>query len=758
MSDHQDGGKSAYDGPGTALVNVGGRLPSYGYSGPDRYMPQDVSGSELIRINLREYWRIVNKHKYLIIAVAAAFSLLGTFRTLTTTPTYTAVTRLQIDRASTKVVESGNTTPSEGGEQEFLKTQYELLQSRTIAERTASALKLADDLDFVAPHEFSLRAMLFGYAKPNVADRALRERAAASRVQAGRAVRPVPGSRLVELVFVDADAQRAQRIVMGLADAFIASSVDKRFEANAYAKTFLEDQLKQLQLKVQDSQQVLIAFGQKEQIIATTEKSSIAENNLASANAALGQLISDRIRNEQQYKQVENATAISLPQFLTNTVINGLRDRRNALVTDYQEKLETFKPDYPVMVQLNNKIREIDRQLAAEVKTIKGSLKGAYAASRTQEEEMRKQIDGLRAEVLDLQKRSIEYNILKRDAETNQRLYDSLLQRYREVDIAGGVGANNIFIIDRAETPGAPSAPLVLRSIMLSVLLGVGAGLASAFVLERLDDTVGSIEEVERVSGLATLGVIPKMKNTGETQAQLFDPRSPLSEAYRSLATSLHFATENGLPKTLLVTSAAPGEGKSTTSLAVTRHFAAMGLKVLLVDADLRKPSLHIKLGLSNALGLSNYLTGRCTPPETFQATDIANLTFMASGPLPPNAADLLSSARLVSLLTVGSEVFDLIVLDGPPVMGLADAQLLSSATAGTVFVLYSGVVRKATVRSALKRLHFARGFLVGTVLAQHNMKADGYGYGYAYGYGAGADRADEPALAAPAAAREKTA
>jgi capsular exopolysaccharide synthesis family protein len=353
---------------------------------------------------------------------------------------------------------------------------------------------------------------------------------------------------------------------------------------------------------------------------------------------------------------------------------------------------------------------------------------------------MKKQIEALRAEVLDLQKRSIQYNILKREVDTNRTLYEGLLQRYREVDVAGGVGANNVFVIDKAEVPTSPSSPRISRALLLSFALGLGAGLATAYILERVDDTVHSVEDVERSTGLTTVGIIPKVAEEQSVEAELDDPRSSLAEAYRSLCTALQFSTENGLPKTLLVTSAGPAEGKSITSLAIARHFATMGLKVLLVDADLRNPSLHIKLACANEIGLSNYLTGNCAPPDAFQKTGIINLAFMASGPLPPNAADLLSNPRLLSLLSVGLEVFDLIVLDGPPVLGLADGPVLANAAAATVFVVGAGQAHLGQVRGAIKRLQFGRAVVIGTALTKFDAKSAGYGadYGYGYGYGYG--------------------
>ena len=210
---------------------------------------------------------------------------------------------------------------------------------------------------------------------------------------------------------------------------------------------------------------------------------------------------------------------------------------------------------------------------------------------------------------------------MKREVDTNRELYASLLQRYKEVDVASGVGASNVFVVDRAELPGAPSSPQLFSALRLAFFLGLGAALAAAYVLERIDDKVRSPEQAELVSGLSLLGVIPKVANVED---QLADPRSGLAEAYRSLGTALQFTTENGLPRTLVITSSGPSEGKSLTSMAIAKHFATIGRKVLLLDGDLRNPSLHVKLRCDNSVGLSNYLTGACAPPQVMQATDIA--------------------------------------------------------------------------------------------------------------------------------------
>ncbi len=723
------------------------------YYGPSGYGPGYGPGADApssFQLDVLEYVRIAVKHRWLILSIVGAALTFAAVTTLMKTPLYTSSVRLQIDpmTVTAKVTEAGSTTPVDDPGSDFMRTQYELLQGPTMAQRVASALKLGEDLTFFQPREFSILGFLKNLIFPNTpppsnqsSKKVNYEAAAAGVVLGNRTVTPVFGSRLVDISYSDPDPARAQRIAQGYAEAFVASNIDKRFEANSYSKVFLEDQIQQLKIRLEQSEKALLDFGRKEEIVQTNDKTSIAESNLAAANTALGALVAERMKNEELWKQLDSAKAINVPQLLTNPVIEGLRAKRSALQTEYQQKLETFQPGYPAMVQLSNQIAEIDRQLAAEVNTLKASYKAAYESSLAQETEMKKRIEALKQDVLDLQKRSIQYNILKREVDTNQSLYNGLLQRYKEVDVAGGVAANNVFIVDKATLPGGPSSPNMSRALMTALALGLAVAGGLALLLEHMDDTLRSPEDVERALGYATLGIIPKLRSDRSLEQELANPGSLLAEAYRSLCTALQLSSDKGLPKTILVTSAGPSEGKSTTCISLGRHFANVGLKVLLIDGDLRKPSLHTKLKLENANGLTNYLTGASTPPELLQATDVPNLAFMASGPAPPNAADLLGSARLHSLFSVGLEVFDLIVVDSPPVMGLADAPLLSSAVSATIFIVGAGQVRTRVIRAAIKRLQFARASLIGTVITRFDPRSSyGYGYGHAYYHGYGHD------------------
>jgi len=341
FSDSQGSGGRLVTVPQTAPPVVG----SYGYGYGGQY---GTTGDSGLAAKIFEYWRIFKKRRWVILGVAAGCVLIGFLMTLMKTPLYTSTVRLQIDRQSTKVVQKGDVSEEAGYDPEFMKTQYELLMSYAISLRAASALKLGQDADFLKPRDFSIwgavRSLLT--SSDGKAVNANNEAGAAGIVVGNRAVKPVPGSRLVDLSYSDPNPARAQRIAMALADAFISANIDKRFQANSYAKVFLEDQAKQLKLRLEESEKTLLDFGQKEQIVATVaEKSNIAEDNLAAANSALGNLISDRIKNEGLWKQAVSAKGLNLPQFLTNAVIDGLRAKRKELETEYREKLELYKAD-----------------------------------------------------------------------------------------------------------------------------------------------------------------------------------------------------------------------------------------------------------------------------------------------------------------------------------------------------------------------------------------------------------------------------
>ena len=691
--------------------------------------------------DLLRYWGLFLKHRWLFVGGIVISLCLGYGVTFLTTPIYRASTTIQIDRDAPRVVELRNDVREETiGESQFYQTEYELLKSRSLAARVVADLDLANEPTFFGPTGVSpwtkLRQLVFGGESTDKRDLSARTNDATGRVLGGLSLQPIPNSALVRLSFDTTSPAWAQKIVNAISDAFIKTNLERRYDATAYARNFLQDQLAQIKLKLEQSERGLVAYAQKEQIVNLDDKQPLAVADLVAINSELAKVRAERIQNEQLWRQAEASGGLGLPQLLADSSIQTLRDKRASLEDTYQDKLNTFKPDFPDMKKLGAEIKEIDRQIASAVALIKQSIEAKYDASKQEEALLVAQLGKNTNEVLDVQGRNIEYTILQREVDTNRTLYNALLQRYKDVGVAGGVGTNNISIVDTAQTPGAPFSPSLKKNMGIALVLGLLVASFAAYILELLDDTFKTPEEVEEALRIPVLGLTPLLGKGKTVEEAVGDPHSALSEALRSVRTALQFSTDGGAPKCLLVTSSRAGEGKSTISLALARNFAQLSLRVLLIDADLRAPSLHTALGCDNEVGLSNYLAGGEAKANTFRKTSTPSLTFLASGPLPPNPAELLSGPRLLSLLTLAHQKFDLVILDGPPVMGLADALLLASAAAWTLIVVGACETRRGVVKASLKRLHFARARFVGAVLSKFDDRKVGFGYGYGYGYG----------------------
>jgi len=427
---------------------------------------------------------------------------------------------------------------------------------------------------------------------------------------------------------------------------------------------------------------------------------------------------------------------------LDSPVIQGLKERKGRLQAEYEEQLKIFKPGYPKMQQLQQKIAEVDKDVDKEVAAIRSAVKATYQAKAEREAKLMASLGEVKEQILALQDRSSDYQTLKREVDTNRELYDGLLQRMKEVGVVAGIGLNNISVVDAGKVPTHRFKPSFKKNLAIAIALGLFAGVLFAFLFEALDDTVKTVKDVEDRYGLPVLGVVPEvLEEDGDIDPRSIGlathtaARSHLAEAYRSLRTALVFSTAHGAPRVLSVTSSGPSEGKTTSATNVAINFAQTGSKVLLIDGDLRNPSLHKIFGLVNSKGLTNFLAGDAKPAEVTQPSIVERLFCVTSGPLPPNPVELLASAKMVDFLSLARERFDYVILDGPPVLGLADAVVLSKLSEGTVLVAHAGVAKKAGVEGAIKRLTGSRAKLIGVVLAKVGQRTGGYGYGYSYKY-----------------------
>ncbi|MDZ4113713.1 MAG: polysaccharide biosynthesis tyrosine autokinase [Brevundimonas sp.] len=697
--------------------------------------------------DLAVYWRLALKHRILILGCFLGALAIGAALTLLMTPIYTATATLQIDRESARIVNSEDVTPRENmamGE-EFFQTQYGLLRSRSLAERVVESLGLASS-------DQALAAL--GVEPPagggSAAVQAERRRALAlAAVQEGLGVTPVRGSRLVAVGFDNPDPVVAARVANAFAENFIQSNLDRKYESSSYAREFLEEQIAQTKGRLEEAERQLVAYAANQQIINVGSDEgvdgggtqSLASNNLVALNASLASARAARVAAEEKWRSARTTSLMTLPEVLQNPSIQRLGEQRAQLDSEYQQKLSVYQEDYPEMVRLRAQITEIDGQIQALAANIRSSIQSQYVIAANQERSLQAQVNGLKGDVLDLRDRSIQYNILARELDTTRTLYESLLQRYKEIAVTGDVVANNISIVDSARPPSKPSKPDILINLALAALFGLGLGVIAALVLEALDETVATPDDVEKKLGVPVLGVVPLLDKGQTTAAALSDIRSGFSEAYYSLRTALQFSTPDGAPTSMLVSSARPAEGKSTTAYAVALNLARVGKRVLLIDGDLRNPSMHRVVGVENERGMSNLLSGSSDLQSVVQRTRQEKLFFIPCGPLPPNPAELWGSDRLGQFLAEARNSFDHVVVDGPPVLGFADSPLLAASVGGVLFVLESRGTRRGQARGALRRLKVGRAHLLGAVLTKFNAKTTSYGgYDYAYDYNYGAE------------------
>jgi polysaccharide biosynthesis transport protein len=714
---------------------------------------QSDSGADL-GSRILNYIGLARKHKYLIIVVVVIFMFGGVIATMLTPKIYSASTTIKIDRSVPTVFKTQTSGAGTDYEIGFYQTQYELIRSRTLAERVAAALDLGQS-DFLGHPQPSLLKQLFRRDSdvapiPNAIDVKRRQAIAAGAVMGGLSVQPVGESSIVRIRYSALDPAWAQRISIAVAEQYEKLTLDMRDAATTHARNFLQERLDELRLKLEESEKQLIQYARKEGIVDVDNKQPQVTSELQTVQAAYSSAVTARIQLEETWRQAQADDVNSLPQVMSDALIQTERTKLAELRATYQDKLATLKPAFPEMIALKNEISETENDIHTQVARIKGSINSQYKAVVANEKALNDKLGELRGEALDLRSRSVNYTILMREVDTNRSLYDGVLQQYRELGVASDAEVNNVSVLDRAQLPGAPASPSLPTNLILALGLGVAAAAGAVWLIEVLDDTFKTTEDFEERLGIPVLGVIPLYRDPAKEKtaiAEILDnPSSPLAESYRSLRTAIQFSTSDGAPRSLLITSARPSEGKSTVALSLAANFSHLGMRVLLIDADLRNPSLHRALNLENGVGLSNYLSGArpeadspCADPVSrmVKQTSIPNLAAVISGPLPPNPTELLAGPRLSLLLTEVAESFEVVIIDAPPIMGLADAPILSAVIDATMLVVEGAKTRRNVARDGLKRLHFSRARVVGGVLNKYDAKhAPHYGYGYGYGQG----------------------
>jgi succinoglycan biosynthesis transport protein ExoP len=717
--------------------------------------------------HLLDYLIILRKHQWLIVTFLLTVVTVVTIASFKMKPVYDAAARVEIDK------ESQNMTPfpdsNSFGEYEdsenYIETQTKILQSETLALMTIKSLDLARYPEFGGTS-----------ASTTIHDGAIARRPAILGAFLGRlSVKRVPNSRLIEVQFEAEDPQLAATVVNAHLQNFVEQNFRSKYDATTQASNWLSAELEELRIKVEKSEDSRIAYERQNQIWQIDEKQDITTQKLADLSKAVTDAQTDAAQKEALYRMAISGNVDALPAARTNDVISGLVKRKSDLEEQYAEALDQYGPNFPKVLRLAAQEKEVDDNLANARKVMVASVGIEFDTAKSRVELLQEALDKQKAEANDLAEKLVQYHILQHDAESNKQLYDGLLQKLKEAGITAGLRSSNIRVVDPALVPASPSRPQKARNILLAVLVGLVGGIGLALFREYLDNTVKSPDDIEALTGLPSLAVVPSLPGLPSTQSRLsrlareaapqsasgprvellsyIQPKSQISEAFRALRTSLLLSQADHPPQVILVTSALPREGKTTAAVNLAVTLAQLGDRTLLMDSDLRKPGIRRALNLTGGkeVGLSSYLAGVSTLDEALiPHPTINNLVALTTGPVPPSPADLLSSHRMREAITDLRHRFKFVVIDSPPVMAATDAVILSALTDGVLLVVRSGETPKEAFTRTRDLLAAVKCRLLGVVLNAVDSSAPDYYYSYryypyAYGYGYGEDVSKRP-------------
>jgi len=698
-------------------------------------------------IHLRDYLQVILRRKWIVITFFIAVVTTVTIGTFMMKPQYKSTVTIKIDKENPNILTFKDVYAVERPEEDYYQTQYKILKSRNLARRVARQMKLDSNPEFARQkNEVKVASFL-------KQDKLLKEDGIDSSLVdsfIGRIdVSPQQKSRLVNVSFTSYDPELSAKVTDSIAKSFIDLNIESKFEATQQAREWLEKQLEAMKAKVEQAEEKLNEYAGRNEIIFLDNsvdkdgKSGGGENiitkRLSELSTELTTATSDRIHKEALYNEIKSGDPDSSSLVLGNALIMTLKKDYASLESDYNQNLKVYKPDYPRMVKQKELIDQIKKRIDAETKKVVSSIKKDYEAAMKRESYLKTAFEKQKQEVLDLNNRSVQYQILKREADTNKELYNGLLQRLKETGISASLTSSNIQILDRAEVPKSPYKPKKTLNILLSLIVGLFGGVGLAFFAEYLDNTIKTPEDVEKRIYMPSLGLVPlydqkaNPKNLPVEYISHLDGKSPLSEAYSSIRTFLLFSTAGKPPKVMMVTSPRREEGKTTTAINTAISLTNSNVKVVIVDADMRKPRLHKVFKVGNTSGLSSFLSGNKEFGDgLIKQTKVPGLDVLTSGPLPPNPAELLSSYRLRDLIEGLYPLYNFIIFDTPPILGLADAAITSTQTDGVIMVVRSGQTPREAAQQAKRILEGVNAKLLGVVLNAINESNLKYGY-YSY-------------------------
>lgn len=703
---------------------------------PAMSYPYESAGPDLGAF-LRHAFILVRRNLVLIALIVLAAVIASIAVTLLMTPRYTATASIEINDRTQTVL--GDELEGDGDQdiwdiERFLNTQVDLLESEALAERVASSLQLESDPRFFVA--------VGGPSPDDFPTSEARQRFVVAALRSNLEVSLPPSTSVAELDFTSFVPEVSAEIANAYASEFIESSLQRRFDSTAYARNFVSEQLAEARARLEASERELNDYARDAALVRTRDSSegetstvtSVTTESLSQLNRAANEAQAARVAAQARWEAEQAAPLLSSPAALASTAVQTLQQRERELVAELETARARYLPEHPTIRRLDGELAAVSSQLQAAAQAARQSVFAEYQAARRVEQGLSARVAGLQNSTLAEQDRAVRYNTLAREADTNRSIYEGLLQRFRELNATAGITSSNISIVDTARTPQQPSSPNLLFNLVLGLLFGILVAGIVLFLKDLLDDRIRVPEDVEDRIGFPLLGVVPQT-DTDDVAEELEDPKTPISEAYGSLRASLTHVSPEGMPRSLLVTSAQAAEGKSTTSRAIAAGLASVGKRVLLIDADLRRPSLHRALSLSNEAGFSTILSGQAEWRAAVQQAELEGLHVITSGPLPPAPAQLLSSPQASDILRELSHEFDAVVIDSPPVLGLADAPNLAANVEGAIIVIEAERGQRSKLKAAIRRLKTSRAKILGVVLTKFDPSRGGNQYSSYYGY-----------------------
>jgi len=719
-------------------------------------------------IHLKDYIRVIQKRRFLLVTFFSVVFGLVVIGTFTATPRYQATTKLYIERIEPysliKEIRFATYDP------EFYGTQYQLIKSKRVA--MSVVRMLSPDRMFQAyfgrrVRGGSLLASPLGWAKglfTAAVGGASQDESGetgggdgewandiAEIIAAGIIVKPVKDSKMVDISYQSESAELASLVANTVAKAYIEATLEMKMSSSQYTMGWMTRKAEEEKAKLDGSERALQAYMQENDIVTLEDRLTIVPEKLSELSTNLTRAETKRKEAETLYEKVRSLPrslkgAESLPAISSDPLVRSIREQILTAEKDVSELSKTYGRKHPLMIKAEGDLRVLNEKLRQEFLLVIGSVKNEYELALSNENNLRKLLADTKREALNLSEKFIQYGILKREVETNRQVYDSLITKMKEQSLTEELQTVNVWIVEEAETPEGPSKPKKALNIILGIMVGLFGGVGFAFFAEYLDNTVKSPEDAEEKLGVPVLGTVSLLRKASRTDSGqgiekivVQEPKSSFAESYKALRTAITLSSAESPPKSILITSSSPGEGKTTTAANLALASAQLYRRVLLVDADMRKPGIHKIFGISNRHGLSTFLAGDAS--KIIHRNPESNLDIIPAGPVPPNPSELLGARRFKKLVAELAERYDMIVFDSPPALTVTDSLVLSKQVEGTVIVVRAGKTTYELVQNGLKLLKGRRASDLGSnvlgilINALRVTKGDYYYKYYSYYY-----------------------